>query len=368
MSLLAQIQARAPQAAAALVSLLVLNCSVFAQATVTVDGSSTVFPITEAVAEEFQKANAGVRVTVGVSGTGGGFKKFLRGEIDICDASRPIQVAEMIEAKKQGIEYVELPVAFDGLTVVINPKNEFLKELTVADLKKIWEPAAQGTITKWNQVRPEWPDAKITLYGAGSDSGTFDYFTEATVGKAKSSRTDFTASEDDNVLVKGVAADKNALGYFGYSYYAPNASKVKAVPIVNAAGKAIAPSATSIEDGSYNPLSRPLFIYVNKKSLARAEVRNFVDFYLKNGPKLVAEVRYVPLPADAYAKSTARFQKGEIGTAFAGHSEIGLHIDELFKRPLVTEPRPDSNGPKEGEKKAAEAKADKPAEKPAQKP
>jgi phosphate transport system substrate-binding protein len=341
---------------ATLVPALSLACPALAQATVKVDGSSTVFPITEAVAEEFQKINAGMRVTVGISGTGGGFKKFVRGEIDISAASRPILAAEMIEAKKNGIEYIELPVGFDGLTVVINPKNDFLKELSVADLKKIWEPAAQGTITKWNQVRPEWPDEKITLYGAGSDSGTFDYFTEATVGKAKSSRGDYTASEDDNVLVKGVAADKHALGYFGYAYFAPNAAKIKAVPIVNAQGKAILPSEQSIKDGTYNPLSRPMFIYVNKKSVGRPEVKKFVEFYLKDGPKLVAEVKYVALPAEAYTKGLARFQKLEVGTAFAGHSEIGLDIEELFKRPLVTEPRVD-------EKKAAEAKADKPAEK-----
>lgn len=308
-----------------------------AQATIKVDGSSTVFPITEAVAEEFQKANAGVKVTVGISGTGGGFKKFVRGETDISDASRPILAAEMEEAKKNGIEYIELPIGFDGLTVVINPANTFLKELTVADLKKIWEPAAQGKIMKWSQVRPEWPDEKLTLYGAGSDSGTFDYFTEATVGKAKASRGDYTASEDDNVLVKGVVADKNALGYFGYAYFAPNSGKIKAVPIVNKDGKAITPSEQSIKDGSYNPLARPLFIYVNKKSMARSEIKNFVEFYLKQGPALVAEVKYVPLPADAYTKGLARFQKGETGTAFGGHAEIGLHVDELFKRALVTD-------------------------------
>ena len=340
--------------------LLALSCPGLAQATVKIDGSSTVFPIIEATAEEFQKANSGVRVTVGISGTGGGFKKFVRGEIDISNASRPIQAAEMLEAKKNGIEYIELPVGFDGLTVVINPKNDFLQSLTAADLKKIWEPAAQGVITRWNQVRPEWPDAKITLYGPGADSGTFDYFTEATVGKAKSCRGDYTASEDDNVLVKGVAADKNALGYFGYAYFEPNASRLKAVPIVNAAGKAIVPSVASIKDGTYNPLSRPLFVYVNKKALARAEVRNFVDYTLKQAPKLVAEVKYVPLPDDAYAKALVRLQKGEVGTAFAGHSEVGLHIDELFKRPLVTEPRPE---PQAGEKKPVEAGSGKPAEK-----
>lgn len=309
----------------------------FGQSTIKVDGSSTVFPVTEAVAEEFQMANKGVRVTVGISGTGGGFKKFVRGEIDISDASRPILAAEMEEAKKNGIEYIELPIGFDGLTVIVNPANSFIKELTVQDLKTIWEPAAQGKILKWNQVRPEWPAEKITLYGAGSDSGTFDYFTEATVGKAKSSRGDYTASEDDNVLVKGVAADTHALGYFGYAYYAPNAGKLKAVPIVNKAGKAVVPSEQSIKDGTYNPLARPIFIYVSKASLERTEVQQFVEFYLKEAATLVAEVRYVPLPAEAYAMGLERLRKLETGTAFAGHAEVGLPIEECFTRPLVTD-------------------------------
>jgi phosphate transport system substrate-binding protein len=309
-----------------------------AQTTVRVDGSSTVFPITEAVAEEFQIAHPGTKVTVGISGTGGGFKKLVRGEIDIADASRPILAAEMEEAEKNGIEYIELPIGFDGLTVVVNPRNEFVKELTVADLKKIWEPAAQGKITMWSQVRPEWPAEKMTLYGAGSDSGTFDYFTEATVGKAKSSRGDYTASEDDNVLVKGVEADKNALGYFGYAYFAPHASKLRAVPIVNNEGKPIAPSEDTIKDGSYNPLARPLFIYVSKKSLDRPEVKKFVEFYLREGPALVSEVKYVPLPAEAYASCMKRFRKAEVGTAFAGRAEIGLHVDEMFDRPLTKGP------------------------------
>ena len=234
-----------------------------------IDGSSTVYPITEAVAEEFQKAKKGeVKVTVGISGTGGGFKKFCRGETDISDASRPILKKEIDVCKEQGIEYIELPVAYDGLAVVVNPRNTWVKSLTVVDLKKMWEPAAQGTVTKWNQVRPEWPDAKLNLFGPGADSGTFDYFTEAVVGKSKSSRGDFTASEDDNVLVQGIAGDKNALGYFGLAYYEENKGKLKVVPIVNpATSKEVTPSLQTVKDGTYSPLSRPLFIYINKKSV-----------------------------------------------------------------------------------------------------
>lgn len=317
----------------------VISFQAFGQATIKIDGSSTVFPVTEAVAEEFQNANAAVKVTVGISGTGGGFKKFVRGEIDVSNASRPILAKEMEEAKKNGIEYIELPVAFDALTVMINPGNTWVKEITVADLKKIWEPDAQGKITKWNQVRPEWPNADLKLYGAGSDSGTFDYFTEATVGKAKSSRGDYTASEDDNTLVQGITKDKNALGYFGYAYYASNTDKLKAVPVVNHEGKAISPSEASVKDGSYTPLARPIFIYVNKKSLEKPEVKKFVEFYLTQASDLVTEVKYIPLPSDAYSMALERVKAGKTGTAFAGHSETGLHIDELFRRPLVNEPK-----------------------------
>ncbi len=309
-----------------------------AQQTIKLDGSSTVFPISEAVAEEFQKANPGAKVTVGNSGTGGGFKKFVRGEIDISDASRPIQAKEMEEAKKNGIEYIELPVAFDALTVMVNPKNTGVKEFTIAQLKQIWEPEAQGKITKWNQINAAWPDAPFKLYGPGTDSGTFDYFTEAVTGGKGKSRPDYTASEDDNTLVQGIAKDTNALGYFGYAYYAENTDKLKAVPIVNPkTGKAVLPSEASVKDGTYAPLSRPIFIYVSTKSLERPEVRKFVEFYLTHGPDLVKEVKYVALPSDAYEKGLQRLKKGEKGTAFGGHSEAGLHIDELFNRPLTTD-------------------------------
>jgi len=301
---------------------------------VKVDGSSTVYPITEAVAEEFQKAKKNaIKVTVGISGTGGGFKKFCRGEIDIANASRPILKKEMADCKAAGVEYIELPVAFDALTVVMNPKNTFLKELTVEQLKAIWEPAAQGKIARWNQVNPAWPDAPIKLFGAGSESGTFDYFTEAIVGKAKSSRGDYTASEDDNVLVQGVSRDVNAIGYFGYAYYAENTGKLKAVPIVEKAGKpAVLPSEESVIKGTYQPLSRPIFVYINPKSLDKPEVREFVEFYMKNASKLTKEVKYVPLPAKAYTVNMEHIDKKKTGTVFGGTAEVGITIEELQKR------------------------------------
>jgi phosphate transport system substrate-binding protein len=304
----------------------------FAQV-VKVDGSSTVYPITEAVAEEFQKAKKqSIKVTVGISGTGGGFKKFCRGETDISDASRPILKKEMEDCKAAGIEYFELPIAFDALTVVVNPKNAFIKQLTIAEMKKMWEPAAQGKITRWNQVNPQWPDQPMKLFGPGADSGTFDYFTEAVVGKAKSSRGDFTASEDDNVLVQGVSRDTNALGYFGYSYYVENKDKLRAVPIVNDKGQPVEPSFDAVLKGTYQPLSRPIFIYVNAKSLDKPEVKQFVEYYMTNGGKLSKEVKYVPLPESAYKTAWSNVQKNKRGTVFGGTAEVGITIEELLKR------------------------------------
>jgi phosphate transport system substrate-binding protein len=298
-----------------------------------IDGSSTVFPITEAIAEEFQKAKKGkVKVTVGISGTGGGFKKFCRGETDISDASRPISSKEIADCKESGIQYVELPVAFDALTVVINPKNDWASTLTVADLKKMWEPGAQGKVTNWNQIRPNWPNAPLKLFGPGADSGTFEYFTEAVVGKSKSSRGDFTASEDDNILVQGVSNDRNALGYFGYAYYAENTKKLKAAAIDDGKGKPVAPSAKTVEDGTYQPLSRPIFIYVSSKSMEKPEVKEFVEFYLKHASSLVKEVKYVPLPTKAYSMAMEHFQKKKLGTVFGGKPEVGVTIEELLKR------------------------------------
>ena len=299
-----------------------------------IDGSSTVYPITEAIAEDFQKAKKGAtKVTVGISGTGGGFKKFCRGETDIANASRPITKKEMDECKAAGITYYELPIAFDALTVVVNPSNDFIKSMTVAELKKIWEPAAQGQVKTWKQVNATWPDLPLKLFGAGSDSGTFDYFTEAIVGKAKSSRGDYTASEDDNVLVQGVTRDKGGLGYFGFAYYAENQKKLKAVPIVEKDGKpAVSPSMETVLNGTYQPLARPIFIYVSAKSLDKPEVREFVTYYLKEGAKAAQSVKYVPLPAKAYELGMDHLNKKKVGTVFNGQSEVGIKIEDLLKR------------------------------------
>ncbi len=320
--------------AAAVGALFVSASALAAQPLVKIDGSSTVFPITEAVAEEFQKAKKGaVRVTVGISGTGGGFKKFCRGETDISNASRPILDKEMADCKAAGIKYIELPVAFDALTLVMNPKNAFLKQITVAELKTMWEPAAQGKVLKWNQVNAAWPDSGLKLFGPGADSGTFDYFTEAVVGKAKSSRGDFTASEDDNVLVQGVSRDAGALGYFGFAYFLENKDKLKAVPVVNPkTGKAVEPSLEAVISGDYQPLSRPIFIYVNAASIDKPEVKEFVEFYLKNGAALTKEVKYVPLTDADYKHALENFSKKKTGTAFGGHSEVGVKVSDLLKR------------------------------------
>ena len=301
---------------------------------VKIDGSSTVYPVTEGIAEDFQKSKKNaIKVTVGISGTGGGFKKFCRGESDIQNASRPILAAEMADCKAAGVEYIELPVAFDALTVVMNPRNTFLQSITVDELKKIWEPGAQGKVTRWNQVNAAWPDAPIKLFGAGSDSGTFDYFTEAINGKSKASRGDYTASEDDNVLVQGVSQDVNAIGYFGYAYYAENQSRLKAVPIVEKAGKpAVGPSEASVLNGTYQPLSRPIFIYVSEKALAKPEVKEFAEYYMKNAAKIAKEVKYVPLPAQAYTIGLDHIAKMKKGTVMGGKNEVGVRVEDLLAR------------------------------------
>ncbi|WP_090827398.1 PstS family phosphate ABC transporter substrate-binding protein [Nitrosovibrio tenuis] len=301
--------------------------------TIKIDGSSTMYPITEAVAEDFQASKKGaIKVTLGVSGTVGGFTKFCRGEIDIANASRPIQKNEMKACNKAGIQYVELPVAFDALTVVVNPKNDWSKTMTVAELKKMWEPAAQGKITKWSQVNRKWPDEPFKLYGPGPASGSFDYFTQAIIGEAKSSRSDFTEFEDHNAVVQHVAADKNALGFVGFSYYAENQEKVRAVAIDNGTGNGVYPSAEAIEDGTYQPLSRPIFIYVNMKAAEKPEVKEFVTFYIKNAPSIVKRVHYFTLPPRAYTADMEFFRTKRLGTVFDGFIPVGLTIDDLLKR------------------------------------
>ena len=295
------------------------------------DGSSTVYPISEAVAEEFQNKTK-IKVTVGESGTGGGFKKFCRGETDISDASRPIKKSEMDACKEAGIQYIELPIAYDALTVVVNAKNDWVKSLSVAELNKIWAPGS--SVKTWNQVNPTYPNKPLSLYGPGTASGTFDYFTEAVNGKAQSSRSDYTPSEDDNVLVQGVAGNQGALGYFGYAYYEENKDKLRAIPIIAKDGApAVLPSPATVMDGTYQPLARPLFIYVNATAAAfKPEVKQFVEFYLANAPKLVKEVKYVPLPADDYVAVTAHFKTLTPGTGFNGTPEVGVKIKDLIKR------------------------------------
>lgn len=297
-----------------------------------VDGSSTVYPITEAMAEEFQAQQKGaVKITAAFSGTGGGFKKFCRGEIEVTGASRPISQSEVESCRKTNVKFYELPIAFDATVVVVHPSNT-LTQITVEELKKMWSPEAQGKIKTWADVNPAWPKTDLKLYGAGADSGTFDYFTEAVVGKAKSSRGDYTASEDDNILVKGVAGDKGALGFLPLAYYLENKNKVKALAIVNKAGKAILPAKETVENSSYNPLARPLFIYVNSEAAKRNEVKDFVMMYLTQATEIVPQVKYVPLPKKAYDTATQHFNKGKLGTVFKGHAGVGMTIDELLKK------------------------------------
>jgi len=307
-----------------------------APAIIQLDGSSTVFPISEAVAEEFQKANPNIRVTVGISGTGGGFQKFCRGETDISDASRPIRPTEIETCQKAGIEYIELPIAYDGLAVVVNPKNTWATSVTVAELKTLWSPDAQGKVLRWNQVRSSWPNREVRLFGAGVDSGTYDYFTEAVVGKEGASRGDFTSSEDDNVLVQGVSSDELALGFLPFAYVEQNHDKLKLVPVDD--GKAengsgpLAPSAETVRNGTYQPLSRPLFIYVAKKAAERPEVQKFVDAYF-GASALIREVGYVELTPQIYDLAKKHFAERKVGTAFgAGGSQVGLTLEQLLTR------------------------------------
>ena len=297
---------------------------------VKIDGSSTVYPITEAVAEEFQIAT-GIKVTVGVSGTGGGFKKLCRGDTVMSGASRPIKANERKKCADAGIKFIEVPIAFDAITVVLNKKNDWAKELTPAELKKMWEPAAQGKITSWNQVRDSFPDKPLKLYGPGADSGTFDYFTEAINGETKAIRGDFTASEDDNVLVQGVSGDKGGIGYFGLAYYTENKNKLGVAAIKNSDGKFVLPAIESTMDGSYNPLSRPLFVYINSaKAVSDPKVKKFVEFYLKYAGEMAREVGYIPFSDEEYAMITNHYRTLKTGTAFIKPA-IGLSVKEMLE-------------------------------------
>jgi phosphate transport system substrate-binding protein len=298
---------------------------------VSIDGSSTVFPLAEAAAEAFTTTQTGAaRVTVGESGTGGGFGKFCRGEIQIVNASRPIKAEEMQACAGASIQYVEIPIAFDGVSVVVHPSNP-LSDISMAELRRIWAPAAEGVITRWRQINPRGPDTALRLFGPGTASGTFDYFNEAVNGDGGASRTDFTPSEDDNVLVQGVGSNPGALGYFGYAYYEQNRERVKALSV-----NGVAPSPETIASGDY-PLARPMFIYVNADALRRPQVRRFVNYFIENAAILAPRVGYVPLPAEAYAAYAQRVAANQTGTVFAGHNEVGLSIEELLTRPLADE-------------------------------
>jgi phosphate transport system substrate-binding protein len=303
---------------------------------IVIDGSSTVYPISEAVAEEFLKIQPEVTIAIGESGTGGGFAKFGRGEIAISNASRPITEAEIEQCRKNNIQFIEIPVAYDGMAVVVHPDNDWVDEITVEELKKIWEPAAQGKITHWNQIRPEWPDREIHLYGAGVSSGTFDYFTEAIVGTKKASRGDYTASEDDNVLVQGVSQDVLALGYFGLAYYEENKHKLKALAIddlndQNGQG-AVFPSFENVNNATYQPLTRPEFIYVTLEAAQRPSVEEFIYFYLSEGAELVKEVGYVPLSENTYALAWERFRDKQTGSLLVGQENVGIDLEKLLNQ------------------------------------
>ncbi|NJR49067.1 MAG: PstS family phosphate ABC transporter substrate-binding protein [Leptolyngbyaceae cyanobacterium CSU_1_3] len=303
-----------------------------------IDGSSTVFPISDLVAKEYRKAKgeqAG-NIEVQFSGTGGGFKKFCAGEIDINNASRPIVKEEIEACGKAGVRFYELPIAFDALTIAVNPQNTWAKDITVSELKKIWEPAAQGKITNWNQVRASYPNQPLKLYGAGKDSGTFDYFNEVTTGNSQESRTDYTSSEDDNELVAGVIKDPNALGYFGFSYYEAKSNELKALAVDSGNGNAVLPSRATVEKAQYRPFARPLFIYVNITAAQRKpELQAFVVYYLDNAKNLAATAGYVPLPAEGYHLTQLHFYRGKVGTVFDGIPQPNLTIGELLRKQAI---------------------------------
>lgn len=297
-----------------------------------IDGSSTVYPISEAIAADFKEVQPGVNVTVGVSGTGGGFKRFVKGETDISDASRPIKPEELAAAKENKVEFIELPVAYDGLTIAVHKDNKFIDQLTVDDLKKIFlESSAPKT---WKEVNQNWPATEIKIFAPGTDSGTFDYFKEVVAGKEGAIRSDISPSEDDNVLVTGVAGDENAIGFFGASYYFENKDKLKAVPIVNPDGKAVSPTAETIESGEYAPFSRPLFIYVNVEAVKRPEVKKFVEYYLEKAPEAAVKVKYVALPKEIYERGQKHYDDRLTGTHYLdaeGNKRKGA-LTEVYKQ------------------------------------
>jgi phosphate transport system substrate-binding protein len=303
------------------------------QQSILIDGSSTVFPITDEVVKEYQFGeDEAAQITVDFSGTSGGFEKFCAGETDINNASRPITTEEIAACEAAGVEYIELPIAYDALTVVVHPENDWAQDITLEELRTVWEPEAEETITRWSQIRPSWPDAPLNLYGAGQDSGTFDYFTEAVVGESGASRSDYTASEDDTVLVQGVSKDPNALGYFGYAYYEESQQVLKAVAIDSGNGSVL-PSDEAVLEAEYQPLARPLFIYVNSEAAeTKPELKAFVEYYLTNADIIVETVGYVSLPAELYGVALDHFQQGREGTVFGGRSQQNLTIEQLLER------------------------------------
>lgn len=314
----------------------VANAGSATKGTIQIDGSSTVHPITDAIAKKYLETRGQqTQIDVKISGTGGGFKKFCAGETDISNASRPILAKEMEACNQGGVRYIELPIAFDALTIVVNPQNTWAKDITIDELKKIWEPAAQGKVTNWKQVRAGYPDRPLKLFGPGADSGTYDYFTEVVTGSDGGSRTDFTGSEDDEVIAQGVEKDANALGYFGYAYYEQNKVRLRALP-VNSGKGIVEPSRETVEKAQYQPFSRPLFIYVNAKAAQeKPEIREFVTFYLENASNLVNSVGYVPLPDEGYRLSFVHFQRGKVGTVFGGTPQPNLTIAELLRKQAV---------------------------------
>lgn len=315
----------------------IIEVSAPTAAGIQVDGSSTVYPITDLVAKEFRKTSEGenVQISVRFSGTSAGFRKFCAAETDISGASRPILLKEIETCNKAGVRFIELPVAFDALTLAVNPGNTWAEDITIAELKKVWEPAAEGKITNWNQIRSSYPNRPLVLLGAGKDSGTFDYFNEVTTGNPKASRKDYTGSEDDNELVAGIEKDANAMGYIPFAYFEANQNRLKALALDNGKGP-VPPTRETVENATYQPFSRPLFIYVNAKSAQdKPEVRAFVEYYLKNAKNLVPSVGYVPLPDEGYHLAKIQFTRGEIGTVFEGVPQPNVTIAELLRRQAV---------------------------------